>query len=319
MNQLMQSQEIFGRVKLFAEKLGLTAIGICPAEQVAYKEALQLRQWIENGFHAGMSYMEQNIEKRLNPALMTPFEARSVIVMAMSYYFPENDELLKKGKYKISRYAHGKNYHLVMRKKLELFCNEFHTITGGQIKAYVDTSPVFEKYLAKQAGLGAIGKNTCLIIPGYGSWFFLTVCITDVEFEPDQQFLKDLCGSCTKCIETCPTGALSAPGILDARKCISYLTIEQKTGFDSVTPAWKDWIWGCDICQEVCPHNRKPHISKVGEFKILLKIAQLLEGTFNEDTFDQIYAGTSVKRGGRTRIPRNMKWVDNSANGNRKE
>ncbi len=292
-----------------AEKLGFSSFGICRAEPVAEEDAQYYLQWVEKGCHAGMDYLAQNIDKRLNPALMTTFEAKSVIVMAMNYYFPEHESLLEHSTFKISRYAMGGNYHPVMRKKLEYFCGYFSTLTGGNIKAYVDTSPILEKYHAKKAGLGNMGKNTCLIIPSAGSWVFLAICITDVDLPTDQPFSRDLCGNCKTCISACPTGALTAAGQLDARLCISYLTIEHKTEFTAETPRWHDWIWGCDICQEVCPHNQNPGKSTIDEFRILPKITKLMNGQFNEDTFDKEFAGTSVKRGGVKRIPRNMKWV----------
>lgn len=297
-------------LKARALELGFGAFGICEIDAVEENVAAWFRQWIDNGLHGEMHYMTENSEKRLNPALMTPFQPVSIIVMAMSYFYKDDQDVLNNSRYKISRYAFGKNYHLVMRKKLENFSRFFIEQTGGQIKAYADTSPVLEKYWAQKAGIGGIGNNTCLIVPGYGSWVFLSVCITDVKFEPDIPFEKNMCGTCTRCIDACPTGAIVGAGKLDASKCIACLTVEHQSEFDNSTPRWKDWIWGCDVCQEVCPHNRSTKESTVPEFRLLPKIVSLLNGNFDPLTFDREYAGTSVKRKGLERIPRNMKWLD---------
>jgi epoxyqueuosine reductase len=305
----MMDVVIKNSLKEIAQNIGFSQTGICSVEMVSEEYVEYFKKWLRNGHHAGMKYMEENIDKRLFPALITPFSAKSVIVMTVSYNSSENESALEKVPYKISRYALGRNYHLVMRKKLEQFTQNFSELTGGQIKAYVDTSPVFEKYLAQKAGLGGTGKNTCFITPGKGSWMFLAVCITDVELEPDIPFSKDLCGKCTKCIDACPTGAIVAPGQLNAAKCISYLTVEHKGDFHHDTPRWKKWIWGCDICQEVCPHNKKPPETDMKDFLILPKMSTLMQGHFDPETFDVVYAGTSVKRGGKERIPRNIRHV----------
>ncbi len=303
-------EDILSKLKIQAQELGFSALGVSRVHTVEDDVAAWFRQWIDNEFHGEMHYMAEHSDKRLNPALLTPFQPASIIVMAMSYFYSDDQDVLNNSKYKISRYAFGKNYHLVMRKKLENFCRFFIEQTGGQIKAYNDTSPVLEKYWAQKAGLGGIGKNTCLIVPGYGSWVFLAVCLTDVALEPDHPFEKNLCGSCTKCIDACPTGAIVGAGKLDASKCIACLTVEHQSEFDDATLQWNDWIWGCDVCQEVCPHNRSVTESVVNEFKLLPKIVNLMNGSFNPMTYDTEYAGTSVKRRGLERIPRNKKWVD---------
>ncbi len=207
-----------------------------------------------------MTYMANYFDKRLDPGLLIP-GAVSVLSLALNYFPSENQP--SDTRCRISRYAFGKDYHFVIKKKLQHLADYLESLAGPhQYRVFTDSAPILERAWAQEAGLGATGKNTCLIIPRKGSYFFLGEMITTVALEPDPPFEKDLCGKCTRCIEACPTGAIIDTGKLVASKCISYLTIELK---DNIPEQWREkcrgWIFGCDICQEVCPHNRHatPH------------------------------------------------------------
>jgi epoxyqueuosine reductase len=292
-----------------ALKLGFSKIGICKGGTVDQQAVSHYQNWIEDGFHGNMAYMAENITKRFNPNELWEHPLRSVIVLAMNYFSVENDKLLQSSRYKISRYAMGSNYHNVMKKKLKKFCGIFEQLTGSNIKVFVDTAPILEKYWAVQSGVGNIGKNTCLIVPPFGSWVFLAVCITDAELTVDEVLQKDVCGKCRRCIDACPTGALVAPGKLDARRCIACLTVEGKTENLEQAPDWKHWIWGCDICQEVCPHNSKPQETEVSDFHAKHIVKELMDGKYCPITLDEKLKGTSLKRGGALRIPIILKHV----------
>jgi len=303
-----ESIEVF--LKHEAQKLCFSGFGICDSGLVGERESQWLTQWIAEGFNGSMNYMANNLEKRLNPDLTTGVKNASVIVLALSYYADSNEKVLEKAKYKVARYSHGRNYHNVMRKKLKAFGKIFEVATGHVLKSYVDTAPVVEKFWARRAGLGEIGKHGCLIMPHLGSWVVLAVCFTDLQLKPSESFEKDLCLGCTRCIDACPTGALMAPRKIDARKCISYLTVEHKNPFDANTSQWKDWIWGCDICQEVCPHNKAVRDGNVPEFVIQPAIIDLMRGKVNIETFESDFEGTSLRRGGKERIARNIEWTE---------
>lgn len=289
--------------------IGFDAIGVYPASPVSNDTADKYRFWLAQNYDGEMHYLKSNLDKRLNPLLLLD-QAKSMIVLAMNYYCQKNADFLDNSTLKISKYALGVDYHKFIGEKLHQFALEFKKITTFEIKCFVDTAPIMEKYWAKQAGLGNIGKNGCLIIPDFGSWIFLAVCITDAEFDSyDVPFAKDLCGKCRKCVDACPTGALLGDGLMDARKCISYLTVEYKKEFSEQIPEWKNWIWGCDICQDVCPHNRKPVESKENQFQMVSQIMNAMNGKIEEVDFDKQYASTSVKRGGEKQLPRNIRHL----------
>lgn len=246
-------------IKEKARKLGFEACGVARARALnAYKPLLT--EWLRQGHHGKMGYMGNHLEKRLDPRLLKP-GARSLVVVAQNYY-PSHEQPYETT-YRIARFAFGKDYHFVMKDKLKQLATHLTDLSGEhRYRVFTDSAPVPERSWAQEAGLGGSGKNTCLIIPHKGSFCFLGEMITSAELEPDKPFIKDLCGKCTRCMEACPTKAIIAPGKLDANKCISYLTIELK---DHITEEFRNqcrgWIFGCDICQEVCPHNRhaKPH------------------------------------------------------------
>lgn len=220
----------------------------------------RLAEWLDKGHHAKMSYMAGHFEKRIDPRMLVP-GAQSVIAVALNY-FPAVSQP-SGTKYKIARYAYGQDYHTVIKKKLEHLAEALAEMAGPhQYRVFTDSAPVLERSWAQMAGLGNYGKNTCLILPRKGSYYFLGELITSIALAPDEAFEKDLCGKCTRCIEACPTGAIKAPGIIDAGKCISYLTIELKDNMpEQFHGKCEGWIFGCDRCQEVCPHNKhaSPH------------------------------------------------------------
>jgi len=254
-----------------AAELGFDACGVARATALVDQRAV-LSDWLAKGHHADMGYMENHFEKRLDPRKLVP-EARSVVVVAQNY-FPA-DAMPSESHYKVARYAYGKDYHLVVKNKLYRLA-EFLTQTTGKhnFRVFCDSAPVLERSWAQMAGLGNHGKNTCLILPRKGSFFFLGELITNMELDPDIPFEKDLCGSCTKCMDACPNQAIIAPGVLDSGKCISYLTIEHK---GKIPGAFQNkcmgWIFGCDVCQEVCPHNKQARCHTEDDLQPLHPIA----------------------------------------------
>ncbi|RCK71635.1 MAG: Epoxyqueuosine (oQ) reductase QueG [Ignavibacteriae bacterium] len=245
--------------------IGINKIGFTNAQKLV-KEAEKLREWLSRNFNGEMQWMQKSFEKRVEPSNVLP-DVKSIIVCAINYYTPyqhSNDKFSGK----ISRYAWGDDYHIVLKKLLVELLDYLKSIDNSvEGKVYVDTGPVMEKVWAQRSGIGWIGKHTNLITRDYGSWVFLGVILTNIEIENDE-FHTDLCGSCTRCIDACPTDAIVAPYVLDSNKCISYLTIEHKGEIDeSLIPKFDNWIYGCDICQDVCPWNKKfAQITKFLEF-----------------------------------------------------
>ncbi len=243
----------------YAKNLGFLEVGFAEARKLN-EESPRLDEWLSKGFHGTMEYMERNRNLRLDPRELVP-GCRSVIVLLYNYYqIPAHEETSFP---KISRYAQGQDYHKVLRRKNKLLLNWLNQQAGAKVlRGVVDSAPVMERQWAKLAGLVWNGKNTLSIHPQQGSYFFISCLFTDITFEYGQP-IKDYCGTCTRCIDACPTQAILTPGYrLNASRCISYLTIEQKTEISSEFKGLTDnWLFGCDICQEVCPWNRfsKPH------------------------------------------------------------
>ena len=246
-------------VKDSAARLGFDYCGIAKAEFLE-EEAPKLTEWLNRGYHGKMGYMENHMDKRLDPTKLVP-GARSVVSLIYNY-FPEEDLNGGEGGYKVAKYAYGKDYHDVIRPKLKELLQKIKDRIGEvDGRVFVDSGPVMERQWAAKSGLGWTGKNTLLLNRDMGSFFFLAELIIDLELEYDGP-IKDYCGTCTRCMDACPTDAFPAPYVLDASKCISYLTIELK---DEISKEFdgkmEDWIFGCDICQDVCPWNKfsKPH------------------------------------------------------------
>ena len=252
--QRLDRHALAAEVKAFARKLGFDLVGIAPASPSAYREYLQ--DWLARGRHGTMSWLAGRFEERTDVAAYLP-GARSVICVALNYHVPLDsaDESIPQGK--IARYALGDDYHEIIKSRLHRLADWLRQVSGAQTRACVDTAPVMEKELAARAGVGWLGKNTCVINEGIGSWTLLGEVITTADLAFDDPAI-DRCGSCTRCIDACPTGAITAPYQLDATRCISYLTIEHRQEIDSALAGRiGEWLYGCDICQDVCPWNSK--------------------------------------------------------------
>lgn len=255
------------KIKITGQQLGFDMVGISKAEFLE-EEAPRLEAWLENGQHGKMQYMENHFDKRLDPRKLV--DGAKSVISVIHNYFPETSYQQPEGAPKISTYAWGEDYHKVLKQKLyrlyEMIGEEVGELPAGRV--FVDSAPVMDKAWARKAGLGWIGKHTNLISPQRGSFFFIGEIILDLELAYDGP-IKDFCGTCTRCIDACPTDAL-APYQIDSNKCISYLTIELKSSMDEAFgEQLEGWAYGCDICQEVCPWNKfaKPHPGE--EFKPL--------------------------------------------------
>lgn len=242
-------------VKAAALEIGFDAVAIARAEPLDV-EFERYREWIDRGYHGTMSYMERNLESRHDVTHIVE-GARSVIVLAKNYFTPHQHEADACGK--IARYAWGDDYHVVLPPMLDQLCQRLEVLAPGSTsRRYTDTGPVLEKQWAVRAGLGWQGKNGNILRRDIGSWFFIAVVITTAELEPDEP-MEDFCGTCTACIDACPTSAIVANSLVDATRCISYWTIEAKAEVEIPLPIAQNldgWLFGCDVCQDVCPWNR---------------------------------------------------------------
>jgi epoxyqueuosine reductase len=299
-------------IKQFARSLGFDHCGIAQAKQLN-EDARKLEQWLHKGFHGGMKYMENYFDLRIDPTKLMP-GARSVITLLLNY-FPSVDQLNNSPK--ISKYAYGKDYHEVIKKKLNDLISLIKLNVGDiHGRGFVDSAPVLERTWAQKSGLGWVGKNGNLINKQSGSFFFIATLIVDIELEYDDPFAKDYCGTCTKCIDACPTDAILDNKIIDGSKCISYFTIELKDALipDTMKNKFNNWMFGCDICQDVCPWNRfsKP-TNEIG-FK---PIPEILNFTTNdweeitEESFKNIFQNSPLKRAKYNGIKRNLKFIQN--------
>jgi epoxyqueuosine reductase len=253
-------------IKEYALELGFDLCGIAAARALTeYREILTV--WTNSGMNADMAYLGENIEKRIDPRILYP-GTRSVIVTGLNYFVPKKQG--GNGIPVISRYAYGVNYHSVIKAKLNkllAFIKKIHPEAAG--KSFVDTAPILEKAWGKEAGLGWPGKHTILINKEIGSFFFLGILTVNIDLDYDQPSKEDCCGSCSLCIEACPTGAINDNRTLNATKCIAYLTLEAKTQIpEDIITQLEGRIFGCDRCQEVCPWNKKPELHKTPEFEI---------------------------------------------------
>ncbi len=295
-----------------ANQLGFSFCGVSKAEKLESEEK-NLADWLAKGYHGKMAWMENHYDKRLNPAELVP-GAKSVVSLMYNYY-PESADNLNT-QYRVARYAYGKDYHAVIKEKLSrllsILQNEIGAFTG---RVFVDSAPVMERQWAARSGLGWLGKNTLLINKEQGSYFSLAELVIDLELEYDQP-IRDYCGTCTRCIDACPTEAILEGSILDASRCISYLTIELKEAIpDEFKGKTRNWIFGCDICQEVCPWNRfsKPHNEP--EFHLSDGVRQLSAGKWQEITeevFNKVFRDSPLKRTKYRGIMRNIAFLSTS-------
>ncbi|TSJ40844.1 tRNA epoxyqueuosine(34) reductase QueG [Mucilaginibacter corticis] len=297
-------------IKAEAKKLGFLFCGIAKAEFLE-QEAPRLEAWLNKGMHGEMQYMENYFDKRLDPRLLVD-GAKSVISLGLNYY-TENTQSDPTAP-KISKYAYGKDYHTVIKDKLKqllAIINEKIGEIGG--RAFVDSAPVLDKAWAKKAGLGWIGKNTNLINQKTGSFFFLAELIVDIELEYDIDPTADHCGTCTRCIDACPTDAIVGPYVVDGSRCISYLTIELKNEIPQEFKGKMDnWMFGCDICQDVCPWNKFSIINNEPAFDphpdlLNLNANDLREIT--EDVFQKVFKNSAVKRTKFNGLKRNIEFL----------
>lgn len=299
-------------VKRLALALGFSFVGIAKAEHMAEEERL-LGEWLDQGRHGTMRWMENHFDKRVDPTKLVP-GAKSVVSLLYNY-FPE-DESPSLEAPKISRYAYGKDYHHVIKSKLKELVLKIEEIIGAPLdgRVFVDSAPVLERDWAKRAGTGWTGKNTLLINPKAGSYFFLAELISDLDLRPDAR-IKDYCGTCTKCIDACPTEAISPQGyLLDGSKCISYLTIELREAIpEEFRGRMEGWAFGCDICQEVCPWNRfsEPHTEPAfTPHPDLLKMTPRETREMTAEVFGRVFQKSAVKRTKFTGLRRNIDFLD---------
>jgi epoxyqueuosine reductase len=297
-------------IKATAGKLGFSFCGIAKAEFLR-EEAPHLEAWLRKGYQGKMSYLENYFDKRLDPTLLVP-GAKSVISL-MYNYSPEKD-LAEETGYKVAKYAYGEDYHFVVKDKLRAFVEEIRASIGAvEGRAFVDSAPVLERAWGKKSGLGWIGKNSLLLNREAGSFFFLAELIVDLELDYDGP-VRDYCGSCTACIDACPTDAITDPYVVDGSKCISYFTIELREEIPSeVKGKFENWIFGCDICQDVCPWNKfsrphqEPRFEPSDEFKSMT-VAEWKELT--EEVFQRVFKRSAVKRTKFEGLKRNIRFLE---------
>jgi epoxyqueuosine reductase len=303
------------QIKAFAKTLGFESIGIATAGFLE-EEAPRLEKWLNQHMHGQMHYMENWFDKRLDPTLLVP-GAKSVISLLYNY-FPETQQ--RKDAPQIAKYAYGQDYHHVIKDKLKHFTHFIQSEIGEvHGRAFVDSAPVLERAWAAKSGLGWIGKHSLLINKQHGSFYFLAELILDLELISDGP-VTDHCGTCTKCMEACPTDAIVDPYVVDASKCISYFTIELKdaipNGFED---KFENWMFGCDICQDVCPWNRFSQPHQEPKFKpqdALLHQSPSEWKEITQDVFNEIFKKSAVKRTQFSGLKRNLEYINRNSKSN---
>lgn len=299
-------------LKSTAKRLGFDFCGIAKAEFLE-AEAPRLEEWLNRNYQGQMGYLANHFEKRLDPTKLV--DGAKTVVSLIYNYFPK--EKLSEGKsdIKLAKYAYGADYHDVIRGKLtkflEILREEIGEING---RSFVDSAPVMERQWAQKAGLGWLGKNSLLLHREMGSFFFLAELIIDLEATPDLPLAKDYCGTCTACIEACPTDAIVQPGVVDGSRCISYLTIELKEAIpDEFARKMENWAFGCDICQDVCPWNRFSKPNSEPAFQPNSELAGFSNRDWiemTEETFKRVFAKSAVKRTKFAGLKRNVEFLN---------
>jgi len=295
-------------IKSEAKRLGFLSCGISKAGFLE-EDAPRLEKWLNQNHHGKMDYMTDYFDKRLDPTLLVP-DSKSVITVLLNYYPPD---FQNQDSYKISKYAYGKDYHSVLKKKLKKLLRAIRTEIGDVSgRAFMDFAPVMEKSWAAKSGLGWIGKNANLITQKTGSFYFIAELILDLELEYDNP-TTDHCGSCTACIDACPTEAIVAPYVVDGSKCISYYTIELKENIpQEMKGKLDDWMFGCDVCQDVCPWNR---FSKAHSEPLFTPYPELLSYSkkdweeITEETFAKVFTNSPLKRTKLEGLKRNIAFL----------
>lgn len=304
------STDVSARIKAKTRELGFLACGI--AEAVCLEdEKSRLEHWLREGMHGEMSYMANHFDKRLDPRLLLE-NARSVVSVLLNY-FPSEKQADDEAPV-LSKYAFGTDYHFVMKDKLgELLLFIQSEIAPCQGRCFVDSAPILDRAWAVRAGLGWIGKNTNLISVEHGSFFFIGELIIDLELHPDNHVVRNHCGTCTRCLEACPTQALVAPYSLDARKCISYQTIENRGEInEDLFGKFENRVFGCDICQDVCPWNLKSEPHSEPAFHPDTRLMNLKKKEWHEmdkPLFDELFRNSAVKRTRFEGLKRNLKFL----------
>lgn len=309
--QTNQSDKYAKIIKAEAKSLGFDFCGIAKADFLE-EEAPKLEAWLKQNYHGEMAYMANHFDKRLDPRLLVD-GAKTVVSLIYNYYpskkLPENS-----GDYKIAKYAYGEDYHFVIRDKLKLMLQNLQTEIG-EIggRAFVDSAPVMERQWAEKAGIGWQGKNSLLLNRQMGSFFFLAELIIDLEVCPDAPMVKDYCGTCTRCIDACPTDAIVQPGVVDGSKCISYFTIELKDQIpQEVKGMFENWVFGCDICQDVCPWNKFSIAHKEPRFDPhpdILDFSKADWEEITEETFARVFKKSPLKRTKYSGLKRNVDFL----------
>lgn len=296
-------------IKSKAAELGFSFCGVSKAEFLE-DEASRLEEWLKRGYQGKMHYLENHFDKRLDPTLLVP-GAKSVISLIYNY-FPSKD-LADKSKFKIAKYAYGEDYHTVVKEKLRILLENVKQEVGEVSgRAFVDSAPVMERAWAKRSGVGWVGKNSLLLNREMGSFIFLAEMIIDLELEYDSP-VKDYCGSCTACMDACPTEAITEPYVVDGSKCISYFTIELKEEIPAeVKGKFENWIFGCDICQDVCPWNNfsKPHREERFEPETHLEAMTRQDWIeITEEVFLKLFKKSAVRRTKLSGLKRNIAFI----------
>ena len=294
-----------------AERIGFDACGIANATALK-EESEHVEQWLDEGHEGEMGYLTRNKEKRYDPRLLV--EGTKSIVTVLYNYYPKQ-EIGSSGKYKIAKYAYGADYHDVLKRKMRQLLERVETQTGKLegVRVFVDSAPVLDRAWAVRCGLGFIGKNTTLIHPKRGSFFFIGHLFLPLDLTQTGQVMANHCGRCTKCLDACPTGALEAPFHIDARKCISYLTIEYKGSLAGLDPkSFKGWMYGCDICQDVCPYNRFTLPNIEPEFQPSERLLAMCDEDWknlNPADFEALFKRSAVQRAGFEGLKRNIEFI----------
>jgi len=296
-------------IKELAQELGFDYCGISAAVQLD-DDARRLEQWLNKGMHGSMHYMENHFDKRIDPRKLVD-GAKSVITLLYNYFPAERQ---REDAPKVSKYAYGQDYHEVIRARLkEMLARMQERIGQVQGRGFVDSAPVLERSWARKSGLGWIGKNGNIINKQSGSFFFIATLITDIPLEYDGP-VGDFCGTCTRCLDACPTGALVAPGVVDGSRCISYFTIELKDQLipEKMKGSFDNWMFGCDTCQDVCPWNRFAKANKEAAFKPIPAILDFSTNDWEEMTeeaFKAIFRHSPLKRSKYAGIRRNLQFL----------